>query len=74
MKAVVATFNQEKALLRDCTTSPINRFAALVNTNPECVLMMSFRHIYCACLWAAAGVGSLVVGWGNVWGGHIYVM
>ena len=28
MKAVVAAFNQEKAL-RDCTTSPINRFAAL---------------------------------------------
>ena len=36
MKAVVAAFNQEKALvgafLRDCTTSPINRFAALLIT------------------------------------------
>ena len=34
VKVVVAAFNQEKALvgafLRDCTTSPINRFAALV--------------------------------------------
>ena len=41
MKALVGAFNQEKALvgpgegpsrglLRDCTTSPINRFAALV--------------------------------------------
>ena len=38
LKAVVAAFNQEKVLvgafllLRDCTTSPINRFAALVYT------------------------------------------
>ena len=41
VKAVVAAFNQEKALvgegpsrglLRDCTTSPINRFAALHET------------------------------------------
>ena len=36
MKAVVGAFNQEKALvgsrclLRGCTTSPINRFAALL--------------------------------------------
>ena len=36
VKAVLAAFNQEKALLgafsvvRDCTTSPINRFAALL--------------------------------------------
>ena len=36
MKALVGAFNQEKqegpsrGLLRDCTTSPINRFAALL--------------------------------------------
>ena len=29
MKVLVGAFNQEKGLLRDCTTSPINRFAAL---------------------------------------------
>ena len=34
MKALVGAFNQEKGrgLLRNCTTSPINRFAALVST------------------------------------------
>ena len=42
VKALVGTFNQEKALvgafsvIRDCTTSPINRFAALfVIFSPE---------------------------------------
>ena len=32
MKGVLAAFNQEKALLRDCTTSPMDRFAALTRS------------------------------------------
>ena len=40
VKLVVAAFNQEKALvgaglLCDCTTSSINRFAALVQSAPD---------------------------------------
>ena len=30
VKALVGAFNQSRGLLRDCATSPINRFAALV--------------------------------------------
>ena len=44
VKAVVATFNQEKALVgafSDCTTSPINRFATLV-----AMLQWLWRRIY----------------------------
>ena len=45
MKALVGAFNQEKAegpsrgLLRDCTISPINRFAALLVTNLVVVIL-----------------------------------
>ena len=49
MKALVGAFNQEKALpsrglLRDCTTSPINRFAAPEQTQ---------RGLYFRQMWLA---------------------
>ena len=52
VKALVGAFNQEKALvvglLRDCTTSPMDRFAALVwsveDAWPGAALSPSINH------------------------------
>ena len=45
MKAVVAAFNPgegpSRGLLRDCTTSPMDRFTALVPTTPTLALLWS---------------------------------